>query len=215
MNLEERLAGERAKRADHLPLRAAIRDMLDMIATTGALDHALMPGDPFPDFLLPDAEGRLVARDALLASGPLVVAFFRGGWCPYCAVTLDALQQALPAFRAIGATVAAATPETGGLALDLKRQRAPEILMLADVDSGLAASCGVLFRIPDSYRLLLSGYGVDLAQRQGNGAWVLPVPATFVVGQDGRVVWRHLDPDFTRRAEPAEILAAVGCAARG
>jgi peroxiredoxin len=209
MTLEERLAEERRKRADHRPLQAAIRDMLDSLARSGALEGALAPGETFPDFMLPDAEGRLVTRDALLARGPLVIAFFRGGWCPYCAVTLDALQGAVPRFRAAGAAVCAVTPETGGLALDLKRLRAPDVAMLADVDSGLAAACGVMFRVPEAYRQVLGGFGLDLAARQGNAAWVLPVPASFVVGRSGRVLWRHVDADFTRRPEPEEMLAVL------
>lgn len=209
MTLEERLAEERRRRADHAALRDAIQDMLDALARSGAFDQALAPGEPFPDFMLPDAEGRLVTRDALLATGPLVIAFFRGGWCPYCNLALDALQVAQPRFRATGAAVAAVTPETGGLAFDLKRLRAPDVPMLSDVDSGLAASCGVLFRVPEAYRRVLQGFGLDLGRRQGNEAWVLPVPASFVVARSGRVVWRHVDPDFTRRPEPDEMLAAV------
>ncbi|WP_207541122.1 peroxiredoxin-like family protein [Sabulicella rubraurantiaca] len=209
MTLEERLAKERRKRAGNAPLQAAIRDVVGHLRRGGDLDHALPVGDEFPNFMLPDAEGRLVTRDALLACGPLVLGFFRGGWCPYCAATLDALQRAMPQFEAAGATLAAVTPETGGLALDLKRRHKAGFTMLVDVDSGLAATCGLLYRVPDSYLTILAGVGVDLGVRQGNGGLVLPVPATFVVAPGGRVAWRQLDPDFTRRADPADILRAV------
>ena len=209
MTLEARLAEERAKRAGNAPLQAALRDVLAPLARGGALDGALRVGEAFPDFLLPDAEGRLVARDALLARGAFSLSFLRGGWCPYCNVMLRALEGVAEAAAAAGATLVAVTPETGGLALDTKLGQAPSVTMLADVDSGLAATCGVLYRVPGSYRAILSAVGIDLTLRQGNPAGLLPVPATFVVGRDGRVTWRHLDADFTRRAEPADILRAL------
>jgi len=206
MSLETRLAEERARRAGSAPLQAAIRDVLETLARGGALDGALTPGEAFPDFLLPDAEGRLVARDALPSA--FSVSFLRGGWCPYCSATLEALGAVAGRAADAGARLVAVTPETGGLALNMKRAHAPGVTVLSDVDSGLAAACGVLYRIPDSYRTLLSGYGIDLAARQGNAAWILPVPATFVV-REGRVTWRHLDANFTRRAEPEDILRAL------
>lgn len=206
MTLEARLAAERAKRAENASLQTAFRDVLDALARGGALEGALAPGEAFPDFLLPDAEGRLVARDAL--AEPFSVSFLRGGWCPYCIAMLEALEGVAAPARVAGAQVLAVTPETGGLALDMKHAHAPGVTVLSDVDSGLAAACGVLYRIPESYRALLAGFGIDLAARQGNAAWILPVPATFVV-RGGRVAWRHLDANFTRRAEPEDILRAL------
>jgi peroxiredoxin len=208
MTLETKLAAERQKRAGNTPLQAALREVIAGLAG-GVLEHALRVGEPFPDFLLPDAEGTLVSRDALLARGPLIIAFLRGGWCPFCTTYLAALMEALPAIRAAGGSLAVATPETGGRALDMQRFHQASCAVLADVDSGLAAACGVLFRVPYSYRAVLEGFRIDLTERQGNSAWVLPVPATFVVGRNGRVIWRHLDADFTRRAEPADILHAL------
>jgi peroxiredoxin len=211
MSLSDRLKEERARHAGHAPLQASVREVLAHIAQSGAIEHALGLGEAFPDFLLPDAEGRLVARDALLAQGPFVLAFLRGGWCPYCALAFAALADAEPALAARGARVLVATPETGGRAGDLQhaRNQGSGIAVVTDVDHGLAAACGLLYRIPESYAALLGGFGVDLGERQGNSARMLPVPATFLVGADGRVRWRHLDADFTHRAEPSDILAAL------
>jgi len=212
IRLEDRLEEKRRALAGHARLAGALRAVVEEIRRTGALETALAVGEEFPDFLLPDAQGRLVSRAALLSRGPLVVAFLRGGWCPYCALVVAALAEAREEFAARGASVAVATPETGGLArdlLDIAPGAAEALTALADVDSGLAASCGILYRVPDAYLEVLGGFGVRIGERQGNAALVLPVPATFVVGRDGRVVCRHLDPDFTRRAEPADLIAAL------
>ncbi len=217
IRLEDRLEAKRRALAGDAKLGAALRAVVEDIRRTGALAEALAVGAEFPDFLLPDTEGRLVSRGALLPRGPFVLAFLRGGWCPYCSLTVAALAEARAEFAARGASVAVATPETGGLARDLldiapeamKGGLAEGVAVLADVDSGLAASCGVLFRVPDALLEVLGGYGVRIGERQGNAALLLPVPATFVVGRDGRVLFRHLDPDFTRRAEPADLLAAL------
>lgn len=209
MSLREKLDAERARRMAIPGVRDALTETLAELSRIGVGGTALRPGDPFPDFLLPDAEGRLVARDDLLAVGPAVVTFFRGEWCPYCRITLDALEAALPDILAAGATLAAITPETGGRALDMKRRHRAGYRVLADVDSGLAAACGVAFRVPRAYRHLLLRFGIDLAERQGNAAWLQPVPATFVLDRGGAVAWAHVDADFTRRAEPAEVVAAL------
>jgi peroxiredoxin len=217
MSLRDRLEALRAGMAGDAPLQAAARDLIARIVEAGALDQALDVGEPFPDFLLPDAEGRLVARDGLLAEGPFVLAFLRGGWCPFCEMAFAALVAAAPEVKARGARLLVAMPETGGRAQDLKRAKAAgaPVEVLIDVDHGLAAACGVLCRIPDSYMTVLGGFGVDICERQGNTLRMLPVPATFVVGANGLVRWRHLDADFTRRAEPADILAALeGASAR-
>ena len=209
MSLHDRLDAERTRRMAIPEVRDAVTETLAELSSIGAGGTAPRPGDPFPDFLLPDTEGRLVALDDLLAAGPAVVAFFRGEWCPYCRATLDALEEALPGIRAAGATLATVTPETGGRALDAKRLHRAGYRVLADVDSGLAAACGVAFRVPGAYRRLLLRFGIDLAERQGNAAWLLPVPAAFVLDRRGTVAWAHVDADFTRRAEPAEVVAAL------
>lgn len=190
-------------------VREAVAATLAELRRSDAAAHALAVGEPFPDFLLPDAEGRLVARADLLSAGPAVVTFFRGDWCPYCRAALDALEEALPEVEAAGATLAAITPETGGRALDAKRSHRARYRVLADVDHGLAMACGVAFRAPAAYRALLLRGGVDLAERQGNAAWFLPVPATFVLDRGGAVRWSFVDLDFTQRAEPADVVAAL------
>ena len=162
-----------------------------------------------PGFLLPNAEGRLVDSNDLLAAGPLVVTFFRGTWCPYCAETLDALEAISTELTQAGGTLVAMTPETGGRALALKRQHTLHYEVLADIDLGVAMAFGIVFRTPPLYAALLRRHGVDLGQRSGNEAWLLPVPATFLVDRTGSVARTWINIDFTQRTEPTEVLESL------
>ena len=206
---KERLEAAHAARVGIADVEAAYKAMLAELRRTPFLDHALAVGDAFPDFLLPNAEGRLVARDDLLARGPFVATFFRGTWCPYCAIQLAALEEALPRISGAGAMLAAITPETGGRTAEAKARHGAHYEILSDMDSGLGMACGVVFRAPEPYRRMLASRGVDLGARQGHAGWFLPVPATFVVDRTGVVRWRFLDVDFIRRAEPDDIVAAL------
>jgi peroxiredoxin len=205
--LRDQLDAERQAMSDEV--RRTYEAMVSQLQHTDFVEHVLRVGDRFPDLVLPSAEGELTAIAELLRRGPLVVTFFRGEWCPYCRMTLDALTAALPAFQAAGAELVAITPETGGRALLAKQNHRAGFEVLSDVDCGLGLSCGVVFRAPKPYRRMLLKFGTDLAERHGNDAWFLPVPATFVVDRHGTVRWRFVSIDPTYRAEPADIVAAL------
>lgn len=180
------------------------------------MQNAISEGQTFPDFVLPSVEGRLVSLGSLLVRGPVVVSFFRGEWCPFCQLMLTALADALPDIKAAGASLLALTPETGECALSMKPSEMDNFEVLCDVDCGVGLAAGVIFRLPKLYRARLEASGVDLLERHGNAAWFLPVPATFIVAQDGVIAWRFLDADYTHRAEPADIIKALhNLAARG
>ena len=205
--LRDQLEAKRRTMNDEV--RRAYEAMVAELQRTDFLTRALKVGERFPDLVLPNAEGALMSINRLLADGPLVVTFFRGEWCPYCRLMLDALAATLPEIRALGAALVAITPEAGGRALTAKQNHNAGFEVLCDIDCGVGLNCGVVFRAPEPYRVLLLQYGTDLAERHGNPSWFLPVPATFVVDRDGTVRWRFISVDFTERAEPADILAAL------
>jgi peroxiredoxin len=205
--LRDQLEAKRRTMSEEV--RIAYEKSVAELRRSGLTAHALDLGDRFPDMVLPNAEGDLVSIAELLARGPVVVTFFRGIWCPYCRLMLDALVAALPAIEAAGAALVAITPETGGLAARAKENHGAAFEVLSDVDCGLGLGCGVVFRMPDIYRRLLLKYGTDLAPRHGNDAWFLPLPAVFLLDRAGIVRWRFLSEDFTHRAEPDDILAAI------
>ncbi len=183
--LTTRLNALLASRREIAVWNAAYEQILERLSHDGFLQNVLPEGAAFPDFMLPSAEGKLVSLDSRLAQGPVVVSFFRGEWCPFCRLMLAALTEALPEIEAAGGT------------------------LLGDVDFGVGLAAGVVFRIPKLYRARCESSGLNFPQRHGNAAWCLPVPATFILTPDGKVAWRFVDVDFSHRAEPADIIAAL------
>lgn len=209
MDLKAELDARRARGLQDEALRAAYEELVTTLRRNGFLPSVLAEEASFPDFVLPNTEGRLISLASLLSRGPVIVQFFRGEWCPYCRLMLDALVEALPEIEAAGATLIALTPETGPWAQAAKEAHGAPFDILSDVDCGVGLAAGVVFKVPPLYRARLLAGGVDFPDRHGNTAWFLPVPALFLLDRDGRIAWRFADPDFTRRATPEQIMAAL------
>ncbi|OZB23280.1 MULTISPECIES: peroxiredoxin-like family protein [unclassified Acidiphilium] len=209
MSLQDKLDAERTLRLVNEALRAAYEETITTLGRNGLMPGVLVEEAPFPDFILPNIEGKLVSLSALLARGPVIVQFFRGEWCPYCRLMLDALVAALPEIEAQGASLVALTPDTRPPARDAKVNHSATFEVLSDIDCGVGLAAGVVFRLPPLYRARMQAVGTDVPSRHGNDSWFLPIPATFVLDRDGRVAWRFADVDFTRRAAPERILAAL------
>lgn len=174
-----------------------------------AVPTALRVGDTMPDFLLPDAADDLVSSADLRARGPLVVCFVRGGWCPFCATTLSALDLIVPRIEAAGATLLALAPDTHGHGAELFGRLDLRFKLLSDVDCGVALQFGAAYRVPAEYRDALLHFGIDLRSRLGDGPGLLPMPATFICDRDGIIRFTYVSGDITERAEPAVISKVV------
>lgn len=188
---------------------AAYQQILNTLDRDAFLEQIIAQGAAFPDFVLPSAEGRLVSLAEQLARGPVILSFFRGAWCPFCRLMLAAFALALPEIEAEGARVLALTPETGDLPLNMKAYHHAAFEVLSDVDFGVGLAAGVVFKIPPLYRERLEAAKLVFPQRHGNAAWCLPVPATFIIAQDGTIAWRFVDVDFSHRPVPPDIIAAL------
>jgi len=160
-----------------------------------------------PPFLLPDGNNRLVALDDLLKEGPAIISFNRGHWCEYCLIELAAFREALNEFARGGAKVASIMPETHNFTSQMDHHEAFPVL--SDIDNGYALNLGLAIWLGEEVRQLYLEHGLHLEKYNGNDTWFLPIPATFVVGTDGRIIDRYVDPDFRNRMEIAEILAAL------
>lgn len=182
---------------------------LEGLAANGMTAASLKAGEAMPDFMLPSSTGDLVASSELLERGPLVVCFFRGDWCPYCNLELQALQEALPDIATTGATLVAITPDTGTAFQSAVRRHDLGYLVLSDADNGVGLQFGVVYRVPDAIRDLYLKLGLDLEARHGNVAWFLPIPATYIVDRNGIIRHAELDIDFTHRMEPSEIVGML------
>ncbi|MEM7727929.1 MAG: peroxiredoxin-like family protein [Pseudomonadota bacterium] len=174
---------------------------------TGQANRTLKVGDRLPDFDLPDAEGRMVRSSELLKDGPLVISFYRGVWCPYCNMELDALQAALGDIREKGAHLVSISPQTPTNSRKSARQNNVEFPILSDGANTYARQLGLVFRLPEyliegAYKKL----GAILPTFNGDDSWELPMPARFVADTDGTIAYAEVNPDYTQRPDPSELL---------
>lgn len=191
------------------PYRTLNDELVRHLIEVDAVSHALKAGDTFPEFALTNADGALVRSADLFAKGPTVISFYRGVWCPFCSAELEALHEAEPAIRAAGAKLVAVTPEAGGLPQKIKRERGLGFDILCDLDNGLALSCGLVFRISDDIIRVFGQDGTDFPLIYGNGSWFLPMPATYIVAEGGKIAHAYVNPDFRERLDPAQIVAKL------
>lgn len=187
------------------PPRRAVREL----AASGAVARALQAGDKASYFELPDAHGRNFILADRLAQGPVVLVFYRGRWCPYCIAQLEELDKTRAGFEHLGATLAAISPQklqhTGFIA----EQHHLRFTVLSDAGNAVARQYGVAWPLPDFLVSHYRGVFVNLEHANANKDWELPMPATFVVAPDATIVWSQVDPDFTHRPEPQEVLRVV------
>jgi peroxiredoxin len=179
------------------------------LAATGQAERALSAGDRAPLFDLVDAAGRRVSLTERLSAGPVVLVFYRGAWCPYCNLTLRALEQIQGELRERGARLVAISPQSADDSLSLAEKHGLTFDVLSDPGCETAKLYGLAFEpagyLVDVYRRI----GLDLEQANADGGRLLPIPATFVIAADGIITWSFADADYTRRAEPADVLAAL------
>jgi len=186
---------------------AAVDRLVARINENGGGESAPRPGEPMPGFMLPDQDGRLIALASLLEEGPVAVMFFRGHWCPYCRLNVRAVIKAYDRIRALGAEVVAITPETQEYAAKFRSQQGVPFPVLTDLDNGYALALNLAIWLGADIERLLAD--LDMPSFHGNDGWVLPIPAAFVVGRDGLVVARFVDPDFRHRMAIEDLLAAL------
>ena len=209
-SLNERLAMIFAKVKDLNPdFAAAVERLIQRLEASGVGADAPQVGEPMPPFALPDQDGALVSLDDLHRDGPVAVVFNRGHWCPYCRLNTVALARAYAEACRSGGAIVAITPESARYAKRLKTWADAPFPVLTDIDNGYALSLGLAFFVGTEFDRYMKVGGVDLAAYQNSDAWMLPVPATFVVAPDGTIAARFVDPDYRRRMAVEDLLAAL------
>lgn len=181
------------------------------LAASGIARRAIKAGDLAPDFRLPDARGGQIRLRDLLAKGPVVVSFYRGGWCPYCNLELRALQNALPPIKLLGAELVAISPQIPDESMSTAEKNNLAFPVLSDVGSATAKAYGIAFDLAEELRPIYTRFGHALPEKNGDDSWLLPIPATYVIDTNGTVVLAFVDVDYRNRLEPAEIVSALGC----
>jgi len=189
-------------------LDAMHRATAELIESAQA-QRARKAGDPAPEFTLRDPDDKPVSSRELLARGSLVVSFYRGVWCPYCNLELQALQDALPEIAARGASLVAISPQTAPNSRKSQRDNKLGFPILSDTKSEVANAFGIRFALPDYLVELYKSFKNDLPAFNDDPSWVLPMPARYVIGTDSVIAYSEVNPDYTQRPDPSELLPVL------
>lgn len=209
-SLASQLSVYRAQSGRNRPEFAKAYD--DLVARLSSLDGGEVGpkiGEPLPPFHLPNENGRLVSLAALLKTGPAVINFNRGHWCPYCRLDLRALAAIDDRIKQLGARAVSIMPDSAALTTDYAKKNDLPFPVLSDIDLGYSLSLGLIFWVGAEVQRLYQDVGVDLEKYHGNAGYFLPMAAKFIVGRDGLVKARQVNTEFRERMEPDAIIAAL------
>jgi peroxiredoxin len=181
---------------------------IEEVRKSGVIEKALKVGDRAPDFELPDANGKKVKLSELLSRGPVVVTWYRGGWCPYCNIALRGFHNSLPEIRSAGASLVAISPETPDNSLSTSEKNHLDFEVLSDRGNKVAHAYGVAYKIPKVVAEQFKGR-LDLAKHNADDSDELPLGATYVIDREGIIRFAFVDADYRKRAEPADVIAAL------
>jgi peroxiredoxin len=210
---EARLMRERAAQRATPERQAALEDLIARLERT-LVRGSLPAGGTAPDFELTDAATGIAMRLSwAVRKAPVVLSFYRGQWCPYCNLEVRALESIAPRVRELGGDIYLIGPETAENALKLREKTASTLPLLFDADAAVCRSYGLAFELPEFFHEIYRAAGNDLPAANPGAGWTLPIPATFVVGPERRVVASYVNSDYRYRMEPAAVLAAVESAA--
>jgi peroxiredoxin len=191
------------------PVIATMHRATAELIASGKAERAKKAGEIAPSFVLNDGGGHSVSLAALLSRGPLVLTFYRGVWCPYCNMELEAIQSVLPEIEARGASVVAISPQTQPNSRKSIRQNQLTFPILSDVMGKVSEAFGLRFALPDYLVDLYKGLKNDLPAFNGDPSWTLPMPARYVIGTGGVIAYAEVNPDYTMRPDPSELLPVL------
>src|SRR5215475_14201909 len=215
MALQDRLDAFKADFRSGRPPFNVTKDRIEImdrataeLIASGRAQRARKAGDIAPEFLLRDADGEEISSRELLARGPLVISFYRGVWCPYCNMELQALQAALADITARGASLVAISPQTSANSRKSQRDNKLAFPILSDAKSEVANAFGIRFALPDYLAEIYKSFGNNLPVINDDPAWVLPMPARYVIGTGGVTAYSEVNPDL--HPAPGSIRASAG-----
>ncbi|MFZ2144577.1 MAG: peroxiredoxin-like family protein [Xanthobacteraceae bacterium] len=209
MSLREQLAEYRADWRKRVPAdRQAIMERHIEQLRTGVIARTMLKvGDRAPEFMLRNAKGEIVDIGALRKKGPVIVTFYRGGWCPYCNLELKAFQESLPEIKAAGAWLVAISPEKPDDTLSTAEKNALAFEVLSDVGQKVGRAFGLVYQFTEELRSAYRGFGRNIPAHNGTpGEWALPVSATYVIDRNGTIIYAYTDVDYRDRADPRDVL---------
>lgn len=211
MSLKQELAEYRAGWFKRVPVeRQAIMERHIAQLRDGLAKTALKVGDRAPSIVLGNAKGETVDVGALLKKGAVIVAFYRGGWCPFCNLELRAFQRLLPDIEAAGASLIAISPEKPDDSLSTAEKNALTFEVLSDVGQKVGRAFRLVYEFSDELKSAYNGFGLDIPAKNGTASeWALPISATYIIDCDGVIIYAYTDADYRDRADPTDILAVL------
>lgn len=187
-----------------------VRGDIETLRHSGILDRAAKIGNQWPaTHSLLDAHAKPFDLNALLQKQNTIVTFYRGGWCPYCNLELRAYQDILDEIQGLGGALVAISPELPDHAMTTAEKNELRYEVASDVGGTLASALGIRFTLSDGVRPFYEKAGHALPERNGDGIWALPMPATFVVERGGKIAGVFIEPDYRRRLEPHQALQTL------
>lgn len=209
--LEEKLSERRQASREKVPpaVKKVMNDGVQSLKDLGLHQKALGVGKKVPIVNFQDLKGKRVSLNDYYGEEVLVLTFYRGGWCPYCMLELDAYQLMINQFKKAGAKIVAVSPDTPFEAMKTKKKRDLTFTILSDPDNRGAKSFGLAFKVDEGTLGVYKKFGIDLKKSQGNENNELPMPGTYVIDKKGVIRYSFVDPDYTKRAEPMEVLKVV------
>jgi peroxiredoxin len=200
---------QRTWRAGIAKNQAGVYDkQVEVLRKSGLAQKALRVGAKAPAFSLPGTSGQTVALADLLKQGPVVLVWYRGGWCPYCAIALRAYEEAAPQIRELGAALVAVSPQVPNQSQRTQELGQLDFEVLSDPGNKIARQYGLVYKLPADVVSAMHVY-VDLKDYNGDDTQELPMPATYVIDTAGIIRYAFVDPDYRKRAEPSDVLAAL------
>jgi len=176
------------------------------VGKSGIVESAKNVGDAAPNFTLQNATNNAVQLEEYLKKGKVILTWYRGGWCPYCNFTLQHLQKELPNFNALGANLIALTPELPDHSMNTVDKNALNFEVLSDIDNKVAKEYGLVFYLGDEVARLYNE-SFNLIGYNGNKENELPLAATYIIDQSGKIEYAFVEADYRVRAEPSELTA--------
>lgn len=211
MKLQQQLDKLTAEFANKIPdaAKATMKQANQTLIDSGILERTIKVGDQLPNFTLKNQNGDNISSTELLKQGPLVISFFRGVWCPYCNLEIQALEQYATQFLAEGANIVVISPQAQASNQRTVEQNKLSFDVLMDAGNNYADKLNISFTLAKEIKALYSGFGINLAEHNGEDSWTLPMPTRLVVSTDGNVIAADINPDYTQRPDPSETLTTI------
>ena len=210
--LNEEIAKYQEEFAHKAP--AEVKEVMDAenkkLVQANISKNALKVGDKVANFILPNAANKLISLDEILKENDYaVISFYRGAWCPYCNLELRALQRINEELGELKAKLVAISPQTPDVSLSLKEKQELKFEVLSDLHNEVAKAYGLVFTLPPALQAIYERFGHDIPGSNKDNSYELPMPATYVINKDKKIIFSFVNEDYKKRCEPQDILLAI------